>query len=124
MNCKGILLGSLLCVAGVARADIQDHTIWLQPGQCIVVSNQQICAQRSDHPSDKPTAKKERPNREVHTCKNGVKDETDPNLKGWAHVVVVMNADGKKVSEEVIKTYGPVGQQECEAEIKTLKSQM
>ena len=122
MKTKSVMVGALTLMSFAAKADIQDHTIWLRPGQCIVVGNQQICAQRMDDPG--ALGGKPNPNREVHTCKNGIKDEVDPKLTGWAHVVIVMGPNGKKLSEEVIKTYGPVGQKECETELKTLKTQM
>ncbi len=101
----------LFFLAGMAQAE--DRTIWLQPGNCIVVGNQQVCAAKSGDSSttEKPV------NTHTHVCKNGIQDEADANLKGWAHVVITTGPDGKKISQETMKTFGPLGKKECQGDI-------
>ena len=111
-----IILGSaLILLASVASAS-DDRTIWLQPGHCMITGGQQICAANGDSTTvEKPV------NKHRDVCKNGVKDEADSKLTGWAHVVITTNPDGKKLSEVVIKTFGPMGKAACEAEIAALR---
>ena len=108
---KIILTSFALFAASFAHAS-EDRTIWLQAGHCIVLGGQQICAANSDATMVVKPANK---NRDV--CKNGVKDEADAKLTGWAHVVITTGPDGKKMSEEVMKTFGPMGKAACEAHI-------
>lgn len=110
---KVIIVSALVAFSSWAVAS-EDRTIWLQPGHCIVVGSQQVCAVKPGDSSGDASASK---NKQTHVCKNGIKDEADPNLKGWAHVVITTSPEGKKLSQEVIKTYGPVGKQECEADL-------
>jgi hypothetical protein len=107
---------SCLLWSGISLST-EDRTIWLQPGHCIIVGGQQVCAAKSDGPAS-PAATV---NRQSHVCKNGVPDEADPNLKGWAHVVIMMSPEGKKLSQETIKTFGPLGKKDCEAAIASQK---
>ena len=107
-----LALGTMLLVcAGLAAAE--DRTIWLQPGNCIVVGNQQVCAAKS---GDGTSAEKPA-NKQTHVCKNGIQDEADANLKGWGHVIITTGPDGRKISQETIKTYGPLGRKACETDI-------
>jgi hypothetical protein len=108
--------------ASLANA-AEDRSIWLQAGQCVVVGGQQVCAQKAPEgttvgcPSTTPTL----PNKITHQCKNGIKHESDPNLKGWAHVIITRSPDGKKLSEEVEKTYGPLGKKLCLTDVEKAK---
>lgn len=107
----------------VSLAGSEDRTIWLPPGHCIVVGSQQVCAVK---PADAPgtgTDANAPKNRQMHLCKNGFAHESDPAMKGWAHVIVTVNPDGKKLGQEVIKTYGPLGKKDCEADVAKEQSQ-
>jgi hypothetical protein len=104
-----------LGLPSILEASSEDRTIWLQPGHCIVVGSQQVCSVKSgENGKTDPAAPK---NRQMHICKNGITHESDPMMKGWGHVVVTVNPDGKKLGQEVIKTYGPLGKAECEADV-------
>jgi len=116
------IVSSLLSLAAYSN---EDRTIWLQPGGCITVGSQQVCASRPDSPApgagQQPGVPPVLPNKLTHTCKNGITDETNPKLKGWAHILVVRAPDGKKISEEVVKTYGPLGQKQCESDAQSAR---
>jgi len=109
----------------VAQAN-EDRSIWLQAGQCVVVGGQQVCAQKAPEgttPGGTPCPTTPvLPNKTSHHCKNGIKDEANPNMKGWAHVIITRSPDGKKISEEVEKTYGPLGKKDCMADVEKAKS--
>ena len=104
----------------------EDRSIWLQAGQCVVVGGQQVCAQKAPEGAAAPGAPCPStpvlPNKTTHHCKNGIKDESNPKLKGWAHIIVTRSPDGKKLSEEVEKTYGPLGKKECMADMEKAKA--
>ncbi len=107
-----IILGAFFIFAASLAAASEDRTVWLQAGHCIVLGSQQVCAANSDTTMVvKPT------NKHRNICKNGVKDEADAKLTGWAHVVITTDPDGKKLSEEIMKTFGPMGKAACEAYI-------
>jgi len=114
---------ALLFIAGALSSPSNaqdDKLIWLQAGQCVVLGGQQVCAQKapdSGTPSANPCPSTPvLPNKVTHYCKNGIKDEANPRIKGWGHVIVTRSPDGKKLSEEVEKTYGPLGKKECMAD--------
>jgi hypothetical protein len=113
---NGLALLLVMLASGGSRAS-EDRTIWLQPGHCIIVGGQQVCAAKSDSATTPGTAS----NKQTHVCKNGIQDEADANLKGWAHVVITTSPEGKKLGQETIKTYGPLGKKECEADIAAQK---
>lgn len=108
-----IMISSVLFLFAASSFASEDRTIWLQPGHCIVIGSQQVCAVK---PGENGTAATQT-NKQTHVCKDGIKDEADPNLKGWGHVVITTSPAGKKLSQEVIKTYGPLGKKECEADL-------
>jgi hypothetical protein len=123
-----ITLGLFALVASVLSKPVaanEDRTVWLQPGGCITVGSQQVCAIRPEVPApgagQQPGNVPALPNKMTHTCKNGVTDETNPKLRGWAHILVIRAPDGKKISEEVVKTYGPLGQKQCEADAQSAR---
>ncbi len=116
---------ALFVYAGVSASlanSAEDRSIWLQAGQCVVVGGQQVCAQKAPEgtPAGCPSTPT-LPNKLTHMCKNGIKHESDPNLKGWAHVIITRSPDGKKLSEEVEKTYGPLGKKECMTDVENAK---
>jgi hypothetical protein len=113
---KGISVLVLMMAPTLSQAS-EDRTIWLQPGHCIVVGGQQVCAAKGDSASSPNTPM----NKQTHVCKNGIQDEADANLKGWAHVVITTSPEGKKLAQETIKTYGPVGKKDCEADVAAQK---
>jgi hypothetical protein len=104
----------------------EDRSIWLQAGQCVVVGGQQVCAQKAPGSGDSASAPCSSPqapsNKITHHCKNGIKDEANPKVKGWAHVIITRSPDGKKLSEEVEKTYGPLGKDECLSDLERARS--
>ena len=112
----GFSLGLIVLTSGMSFAS-EDRTIWLQPGHCIIVGGQQVCAAKSDSTTTPGTSA----NKQTHVCKNGIQDEADPNLKGWAHVIITTSPEGKKLAQETIKTFGPLGKKECEAAIAAQK---
>jgi hypothetical protein len=115
------LMTALIALPTVTAFGSEDRTIWLQPGHCIVVGSQQVCAVK---PADGAGTDANAPkNRQMHLCKNGLAHESDTTLKGWAHVIVTVNPDGKKIAQEVIKTYGPLGKKDCEADVAKEQSQ-
>lgn len=107
-----IILTSLFLVAAASATASEDRTIWLQAGRCIIIGSQQVCAAEGGSQAAEKPANKHR-----SVCKNGIKDEADDKLTGWAHVVITTGPDGKKISEEVMKTFGPIGKAACEAHI-------
>ncbi len=111
-----IILSSLFLFAASISNASEDRTIWLKAGHCIVLGSQQVCALENDQTkAEKPS------NKHRDICKNGVKDEADAKLTGWAHVVITTGPDGKKLSEEVMKTFGPMGKAACETHIANLR---
>jgi len=124
MNLARLTLCILAGVLSTLAMATEDRSIWLQAGQCVVVGGQQVCAQKAPEGTaancpNTPVL----PNKMTHLCKNGIKHESDPNLKGWAHVIITRSPDGKKLSEEVEKTYGPLGKKECMADVEKAKVQ-
>ncbi len=117
------VLSTMVVLPAIAFAGAEDRTIWLPPGHCIVVGSQQVCAVK---PADAPgtgTDGNAPKNRQMHLCKNGFAHEADASMKGWAHVIVTVNPDGKKLGQEVIKTYGPLGKKECDADVAKEQTQ-
>lgn len=123
MNLVGLTLFVLTGVASTLGYAAEDRSIWLQAGQCVVVGGQQVCAQKAPEGTAAGNCPSTPvlPNKQTHLCKNGIKHESDPNLKGWAHVIITRTPDGKKLSEEVEKTYGPLGKKECMADVEQAK---
>lgn len=117
LTLKKFALAAFALAPAMAYAGYEDRTIWLPPGHCIVVGSQQVCAVK---PADQPTTPgngSAPKNRQMHLCKNGIVHEADPSLKGWAHVIVTISPEGKKLGQEVIKTYGPLGKKDCDAAV-------
>lgn len=118
-------LSVLVAFAATSLMANEDRSIWLQAGQCVVVGGQQVCAQKAPEtttPGAPCPSTPALPNKTSHHCKNGIKDEANPNIKGWAHIVITRGPDGKKISEEIEKTYGPLGKKECMADLEKAKA--
>lgn len=113
------IISAMFVASLSAQAGYEDRTIWLPPGHCIVVGSQQVCAVKPSEPAPGSTDSAANKNRQMHLCKNGIVHESDPSLKGWAHVIVTISPDGKKLGQEVIKTYGPLGKKDCDAAVAT-----
>ena len=92
--------------AGAAHAD----PIYLQPGQCIMVGAQQVCAMSADQATAvlKPTI--------LWTCRYGNHQGSEvPDLKNYALYQVRIDPSGAK-NETLVKSYGPNDKKICEKE--------
>jgi hypothetical protein len=91
------------------------ETVFIQPGQCIVIGTQQVCAMKPDAVTE-PTAAKT-----IYVCRYGMhKDAEVSNMKSHQLFQVVVKPDGSK-SEIALKNFGMNGKDACEkdAEAKT-----
>lgn len=90
--------------------------IYLKPGQCLLVGEQQVCALKDDATTSRPAP---RPGHEqtMDLCRYGAMENMEPkDAKGWSLVRVTIKDDGSKV-ETIINSYGPLEEhkKECEA---------
>lgn len=110
--------------AGAAAAQLSP--IWLRPGQCVMISSQQICAENPTQPQNATTTTTVNPanvvDQRLLVCKWGVEDAAEPGIKGWGLYQVKIMGDSSR-QEVLVKSYGPAGQKECEASAKTQKAQ-
>ena len=89
--------------------------IYLQPGQCILIGSQQICAQKADTAGASTKTL-------MHTCVYGHHAGTDlPDLKSYALIQTTTTDDGRK-NEVVIKDFGVKGKEDCERQAETERS--
>jgi hypothetical protein len=97
------LLVLALTVTSIAAAA---ETIFVQPGQCIMVGSQQVCAQKNDATaSTEPT----------YACRFAEHKGGDlPGYKTYGLVKIVTRPNGS-VTEMLIKDFGIKGKDKCDA---------
>ena len=107
-----LLATGTLLAAGAAHAD----PIYLQPGQCIIVGSQQVCAMNSDQSAAvlKPSI--------LWTCRYGTQGGEIPDLKSYALYQVRINPSGTK-NETLVKSFGPNDKEACEKEAQQRQTQ-
>ncbi len=97
-------LAVFLPFATSARAE----PIFIQPGQCIMVGSQQVCAQAG--PGGVQPVKSD----VMYVCRFGKHEGSEtPEMKSWALIQVRVNDSGTKV-ETQIKNFGMNAQDACE----------
>jgi hypothetical protein len=102
-------LGPHVMVSGiffVASESFGNQPIFVQPGQCIMVGTQQVCAVKAEgiQPGDVSYA-----------CRFGEHRGGDlPGYKTYGLVKLTTAANGK-VSETLIKDFGIKGKEKCDA---------
>jgi len=120
VTCRRIsLLGSLvfLGTAMASSAFAQLSPIWLRPGQCVMISNQQICAEKpgaTDSSSTTTTPSGPTVSLKSLLCKWGAKDDSQPGLTGYGLYQMTVMTDGTK-QEVLLKNFGPADRAGCEA---------
>lgn len=103
---KQVCSVAFLVISVTASAD----PIYVQPGQCIFVGSQQVCAMEAG------SAPKEI-QRRLHVCRYGhYKDSEVPELKSHALIEIMVTNEGKKI-ETAIKNFGSNGKAACEKEL-------
>lgn len=82
--------------------------IYVQPGQCIMVGSQQVCAMAQ--PGTLQPAKSD----VIYVCRFGkYADAETPEMKTWELIQLRVNDSGTKV-ETNLKNFGINGQEACE----------
>lgn len=100
---------------------IKANVIYLKPGQCIVVGNQQVCAMELDK-SAKLQNQKEK---YIFRCKYAKHPGSDfVDLKTYAVVRIAVKNDGNTSEEIVIKDYGPNKKAECEKDAEQKNAEL
>ncbi len=85
--------------------------IYIQPGQCIMIGGQQVCAQVQAG-SNLPVKSDV-----LYVCRFGeFKDSETPEMKSFALFQIRVNDHGNKV-ETYIKNFGMNGKDACEREL-------
>lgn len=98
----------LTTAASVANAD----PIYLQPGQCILVGSQQVCAMKTDAVEPKVAPQT------LYVCRYGMHSDSEvPDLKSYSLVQIITSSSGVK-SEVKLKNFGQNGGEACEREAK------
>ena len=88
--------------------------IYVQPGQCIFVGTQQVCAVAAD-------SEAKQIQRRLHVCRYGdYKDSEVPELKSHALIEIMVTNEGKKI-ETPIKNFGSNGKAACEKELAQMQ---
>lgn len=91
--------------------------IYIQPGQCIGVGNQQVCALQTNPAAALPSATPAGAGDQtttLYTCRYGLHSDAEvPDVKSYALVQVIIKPDGKKI-ETNLKNYGLHKKAECE----------
>jgi hypothetical protein len=91
---------TLVTLQALASTGASADPLYLKPGQCIHLGNQEICAMMTDVPGGPVKLNI------VHQCQYDFHPGRElPDLKNWALVQVVIKADGKKV-QMLIKQFG------------------
>jgi hypothetical protein len=112
---RTVLATALLDTAASASAE----PVYLKPGQCIHLGNQEVCAMMGDIPG--ATAAPVKPNL-VHLCRYGFHVGRElPDLKNYALFQVLIRNDGTRV-ETLIKHFGTGDKDkaECDKEAEGL----
>ena len=102
---------------------IKADTIYLKPGQCIIIGNQQVCAMELDKVSAvNPSTQKAT---YIFRCKYAKHPGSDfVDLKTYA-VVRIQTKNGSNAAEEiVIKDYGPNKKAECEKDAEQKNAEL
>ena len=89
--------------------------IYLQPGQCIVVGSQQVCAMKPDGIQAPET-------RTEYACRYGLfKGSEVADLKSYELVQILIKPDGS-TSEVSLKNFGLNGKEACDQEVDKRKA--
>jgi hypothetical protein len=84
-------------------------TIYIEPGQCISIGKQEICAKTQSIKFDERII-------QHFVCRFGLYDGSEiPDLKSYQLVKILVMTDGTK-SEINLSNFGPSGKDKCEAE--------
>lgn len=86
-------------------------TIYLEPGQCLLVSGQQVCGLKTYGASEEKT-------RYHYVCRYGAYQDSEfPDLKTYQLVEIKVPSFGQK--EEIkLQNFGPQGKKDCESAAK------
>lgn len=104
MRSRHYTAGSFLCVAYAATAHASE-TIYIKPGQCVMVGAQQVCASSTDAAATAGDV--------TYACRYGEHRGGDlPGYKTYG-LVKLNNQDGK-VTETLIKDFGIKGKEKCD----------
>jgi hypothetical protein len=120
-----IVFFGLSGLASISAAQLSP--IWLRPGQCVMISSQQICAENPGQTQQGSTTTTtvdpaKMVDQRLFVCKWGAEDSSEPGIKGWGLYQVKIMGDSSK-QEVLVKNYGAAGQKECEASAKAQKVQ-
>lgn len=89
--------------------------IYIQPGQCILVGSQQVCATKDGTAGQEGTTT-------IHACRYGKHDGSDiPDLASYALLQIMVRGNGVK-TETVVKNYGPSGKDDCEKDAERYRA--
>lgn len=105
----------LIFVPGLLMAPVAlaGEPIYLQPGQCVMVGAQQVCALKADAKGDAAAATPA-PGDVNYVCRYAEHKGGDlPGYKTYGLVKVTTRADGK-TTEILIKDFGMKGKDKCE----------
>ncbi|NDE17309.1 hypothetical protein EBZ80_20500 [bacterium] len=102
------MFASLMVVGGQQNQALAGDPVYLQPGQCVMVGAQQVCAMKPDA-SATPA-----PNEVNYVCRYSEHKGGDlPGYKTYGLVKVTTRADGSS-REILIKDFGIRGKEKCE----------
>lgn len=101
---------------------LASETVYLKPGQCLLIGSQQVCALQQDqtHPIE---PKGPPPPIKVSQCRWGAFDDTDKKAQGWAHFLVTVQENGTK-TETMIRYFGPADKEGCEKAAKDFEANL
>jgi len=101
--------------ATLAPAALAGEPIYVQPGQCVMVGSQQVCAMKGDATVA--------PGEVTYACRYSEHKGGDlPGYKTYGLVKIVGKADGS-LSEVLIKDFGMKGKEKCDEAAADRKKQ-
>lgn len=114
-NFAGIIWAIAIASMGTANLALAGEPIYVQPGQCVMVGSQQVCAMKGDATVA--------PGEVTYACRYSEHKGGDlPGYKTYGLVKIVGKADGSS-SEVLIKDFGMKGKEKCDEAAADRKKQ-
>jgi len=114
-NFAGILTLLGMASSSFSHMALAGEPIYVQPGQCVMVGSQQVCAMKGDATVA--------PGEVTYACRNSEHKGGDlPGYKTYGLVKVVGKPDGS-LSEVLIKDFGMKGKEKCDEAAADRKKQ-
>lgn len=102
--------GAIALILGFSQISFARDTIYIQPGTCVRVGKQEVCATQNS------TATSAVEPQILYTCRFGAHPGADvPDLKSYALFQISISPEGRKV-ETLLKNFGTNGKAQCEKE--------